>query len=43
MPDVDEVDDVAEAEPVDHVAERAAEQQAERDRQVAVAARSVPW
>ena len=34
MPDVDEVDDVAEAEPVDQVADRAAEQQPERDRQV---------
>ena len=39
MPDVDEVDDVAEAEPVDEVAERAAEQQPERDRQVEAPAR----
>ena len=35
MPDVDEVDDVAEPQPVDQVADRAAEQQAERDRHVA--------
>ena len=35
MPDVDEVDDVAEPQPVDQVAERAAEQEPERDRQVA--------
>ena len=37
---VDPVDDVAEAEAVDHVAERATEQQAERDRQQRVPARS---
>ena len=36
---VDEVDDVAEAQPVDEVAERAAEQQPEGDRQVAASAR----
>ena len=33
-PDVHEVDDVAEAQPVDHVAERAAQQQPEGDREV---------
>ena len=33
MPEVDEVDDVAEPEPVGQVAERAAEQQPEGDRQ----------
>ena len=33
-PDVDEVDDVAEAQPVDQVADRAAEQETERERQV---------
>ena len=32
MPDVHEVDDVAEARAVDEVAERAAEEQAEADR-----------
>src|SRR5689334_15131800 len=37
-PDVDEVDDVTEAQPVGHVAERATEQQSERDRQVQAAA-----
>ena len=39
MPDVDEVDDVAEPQPVDQVAQRAAEQQAQRDRQVQARAR----
>ena len=38
MPEVDEVDDIADPEPVGHVAERAAEQQAERDRQERVPA-----
>ena len=38
-PDVDPVDDVAEADPIQHVAERAAEQQPERHRDEQVAAR----
>ena len=42
-PDVDEVDDVAEPEPIEHVADRAAEQQPERDRQVRAARADRAW
>ena len=43
MPGVDEVDDVAEPEPVEQVADRAAEEQPEGDRHVARSRPTRPW